>query len=380
MASTDLPRILIVDDEDAILETMTYTFMDVYDVITSNDADRALGMMDEKAPIAVVITDQRMPGMTGVELLEQVYRRHPEAVRIMLTGFADTEATIKAINDGHVYAYINKPWEPDELKQTVKRAVQHYQLTVENRRLMEDLRGANSIMEAVMDRLDVGAIAVDREGIVRAANRPACAYLALEGDLRGDSLEEVMNRRGLSDLYATVGRMEQEQGGGFEDVDLRADGKGHFVRLSTQQLAGSDGESLGRVVLFKEISHEPVRREFEEIVHAVGQEEEDLRGRLEQALKELRELAERVRSSSVASRAMDELEQRVSRSQTAIQNWLDVDESMAREDYPDAQLLLDRMRVAGQRWPGSLPARVSELAARVESYYESGENSRQRVL
>ncbi len=191
-----------------------------------------------------------------------------------------------------------------------------------------------------------------------------------------------MHRRGLSELYSTVAQMEEEQGGSFEDLDLRADGKGHCVRLSTQKLIGSDGESLGRVVLVKEISHEPMRREFEEIVHDVGQERDDLRARLEPALGELRSLAQRVRESGVSSRSMAELEQRVSRSQTAIQNWLDVDESMAHEDYPDAQLLIDRMRVASQRWPGSdgLPDRVAKLASSVEAYYESGENPRQRVL
>ena len=79
---------------------------------------------------------------------------------------------------------------------------------------------------------------------------------------------------------------------------------------------------------------------------------------------------------------MAELSDRASRTQTAMQNWLDVDESLAREDYPDAQLLVDRMRVANQRWPqaSELPERVAELARLVEAYYESGENQKQRVL
>jgi hypothetical protein len=79
---------------------------------------------------------------------------------------------------------------------------------------------------------------------------------------------------------------------------------------------------------------------------------------------------------------MAELSDRASRSQTAIQNWLDVDERLSAEEYPDAQMLMDRMRVAGQRWPRSdkLPERVNALAKIVEAYYESGENPRQRVL
>ena len=127
--------------------------MDHYDVLTTPDPQAALGVLEANQPVAVIITDQRMPGMTGVELLKRVYERFPETVRIILTGFADSEATIKAINDGHIYGYVNKPWEPDELKAMVRRAAELHALTVENRRLVEDLRHANFFLEAVMDRL-----------------------------------------------------------------------------------------------------------------------------------------------------------------------------------------------------------------------------------
>ena len=114
-------RILIVDDEEAILETMAFTFEDDYDVLTAPNADAGLALLAENAPVAVVISDQRMPGTTGVEFLSRVYEQHPATTRIILTGFADMDATIKAINDGHVYAYVTKPWEPDDLKQVVRR-------------------------------------------------------------------------------------------------------------------------------------------------------------------------------------------------------------------------------------------------------------------
>jgi FixJ family two-component response regulator len=382
MTTPDLPRILIVDDEEAILETMTFTFMDVYEVITSDDAAKALSLMDEYAPVSVVITDQRMPGMTGVELLEQVYARHPETVRIMLTGFADSEATIKAINEGHVYAYINKPWEPDELKQVVKRAVEHHALTVENHRLVDDLTSVNSIMEAVMDRLDLGAIAIDRDGIVRAANKPARAYLALDGRLRGKTLDAILAEQDLGDLAESVTRMARDQGCAFEDYDIEGRGQRHRLRVSAQQLTGPDEEPLGRVLLFKEISHEPLRRSFDEIIAGIASSDDGLREHLEGALVALGELGSEVQASGISSSSMSELSERVSRCQTAIQNWLDVDDAMAREEYPDAQLLLDRMRVASQRWPRSeeLPARITKLADSVEAYYESGENARERVL
>jgi len=382
MTTSDLPRILIVDDEEAILETMTFTFMGVYEVITSDDAEKALALMDQHAPLSVVITDQRMPGMTGVELLEKVYQRHPETVRIMLTGFADSEATIKAINEGHVYAYINKPWEPEELKQVVKRAVEHHALTVENHRLVDDLMSVNSIMESVMDRLDVGAIAIDRDGIVRAANKPARAYLSLSGKLRGRTLDDVLADQDLGEIAESVARMARDQGCAFEDYSLDTGTSRHRLRVSCQLLTSPDEESLGRVLLFKEISHEPLRRSFDEVVAGIAAADEGLRAQLDDALSALGELAAQVQASGISSSSMAELQERVSRCQTAIQNWLDVDDLMAREEYPDAQLLLDRMRVASLRWPDSeeLPARVARLAQRVESYYESGENPRERVL
>ncbi|MGH0036160.1 MAG: response regulator [Myxococcota bacterium] len=382
MTDTSLPRILIVDDEEAILETMTFTFMDVYEVITTTDARRGIELLDEHAPVAVVITDQRMPEMTGVEFLAKVVERHPDTVRIILTGFADMDATIQAINEGQVYAYINKPWEPDQLKQLVARAVDHHRLTRENRRLVEDLRRANEFLEAVMDRLDTGAIALDPNGIVQAANQPARTYMNLREDPRGASIKALLERTGHERLSQTVPRLADECGGSFEDVELAVDGSAHRVRISAQTLDDANGEPIGRVILFREVSHEPLRRRFDEIIFDVSQVEGDLRAPLERAIQDLHGLVADVQSTGISSSGMAELSERARRSQTAMQNWLDVDDAMAREDYPDAQLLLDRMRVAAQRWPrdGQLPGRVAELAGRVEAYYESGENPKQRVL
>jgi len=382
MTEPSLPRILIVDDEEAILETMTFTFMDVYEVLTSSDARKALEILDQHAPVAVVITDQRMPEMTGVEFLARVVERHPDTVRIILTGFADMEAIIQAINEGQVYAYINKPWEPDQLKQLVRRAVEHHQLMVMNRQLLSNLRRANLFLEAVMDRLDTGALALDPEGIVQAANEPARNYLKLEEDPRGQSIVRLLQRKGMEKLSAVVPRLTEECGGSFEDVELAVDGSAHRVRISVQSLTDPDGSAIGRVILFREVSHEPLRRRFEEIIYDLAHHDGALRAELERAMGDLRSLVAEVQASGISSSGMAELADRAIRSQTAIQNWLDVDDALCREDYPDAQVLLDRMRVAGQRWPRDehLPTRVSELASRVEAYYESGENPKQRIL
>jgi CheY-like chemotaxis protein len=385
MSESERPRILIVDDEEAILETMTFTFMDLYEVLTTSDPAQALQIMAENEPIAVVITDQRMPGMTGVELLREIYDRYPETIRIILTGFADSEATIKAINDGHIYGYVNKPWEPDELKAIVRRAAELHSLSLENRRLVEDLREANLFLAAVMDRLRTGAIALDRDGFVREVNKPAVAFIGLEGDIRGRSIQEVLGREPLAELGETVRRMAEESGGSFEEVDLGV-GAGHRIRVSSQALQDEAGDPMGRVILFKEISHEPLNRDFEEIVGRVSETKSRgagvLRPVLEIALTDLSSLGERIAGAGVTSANMAELRERVSRTQTAIGNWLDIDDALAGEEFPDAQLLRDRLNVAAQRWPRSegLPEGIVTLSEGVEQYYESGENPRQRIL
>ena len=377
----DRPRLLIVDDEEAILETMRFTFEDDYDVLTASSAREALEQLGSRGPVAVVVTDQRMPEMTGVEFLAQVFERYPNTVRIILTGFADMDAIIRAINDGHVYAYITKPWEPDHLKQVVRRAVEHYELTVENERLLSELRDANAFLEAVMDQLDTGALAVDAQGVVRAANAPARTWLGLDRDPRGRELKEVLGPGVLDRVGGAAIRISTEEGVRFEEIDLPV-GDGVRLRLAVHPLVAGDGRNLGQVILAREISHEPLRRRFEDIVAGILEEDGSIRASLEGAEEELRQLLGDIRGRSLVSPGMAELEDRVSRSITAIEYWLAVDDALAREEFPDAQPLIDRMRVATARWPfpDLLPKRVRDLARRVESYYESGENPKQPVL
>jgi PAS domain-containing protein len=321
-----------------------------------------------------------MPEMTGVEFLARVFALHPTTVRIILTGFADMDAIIHSINDGHVYAYITKPWEPDQLKQVVRRAVDHNALAVENERLVGDLRGANLFLEAVMDELDTGALAVDAGGIVRAANRLAREYLGLPGDARGRALDQVLRPEVLERVGGAAMELQSEAGC-YQEMDLPV-GRGVRLRVHARTLASPGGGALGRVILAREISHEPLRRRFDEILESlVGAGDAALRERLDQAQYEISGLVREVGDAGVASPGRVELRDRATRTLTAIEYWLAVDDALAREAFPDAQPLLDRMRLANQRWPQErLPDRVQELARRVESYYESGENPKQPVL
>jgi CheY-like chemotaxis protein len=372
------PRILVVDDEEAILETMTFTFEDDYEVLTSSSARDALALLEREGPVAVVISDQRMPEMTGVEFLARVFALHPTTVRIILTGFADMDAIIRAINDGHVYAYITKPWEPEQLKQVVRRAVEHHALAEENERLVGDLRGANVFLEAVMDELDTGALAIDAGGIVRAANRLARAYLGIGADARGRPLAQALPTA-VRDLVLPALSLDGEAGS-YRELDLPV-GRGVRLRVHARALVQPDGGPLGRVILAREISHEPARRKLDELVEGLVSADGALRERLAAAQRDLAALVRELGEMGVTSPGRAELRDRATRTQTAIEYWLAVDDALAREAFPDAQPLVDRMRLANQRWPQQrVPERVRELARRVESYYESGENPKQPVL
>jgi CheY-like chemotaxis protein len=373
-----LPRILVVDDEEAILETMSFTFEDEYEVHTSTDPRRALDLLDTKGPFAVVLSDQRMPDMSGVEFVAEVWKRHPATVRMILTGFSDMDAIVQAINDGHVYAYVAKPWEPDHLKQLMKQAVEHYRLTVENERLLGDLQRANRFLEAVIDELDSGAIALDREGVIQAANRPVREYFALSHDPRGRNFDELLADKGLTAVGEAVSSVAAEGGEvSFCDIDIES----HRFRITTRKLE-EKGEPFGEVVLVSEISHEPLRRRFHDLLGDWVGAEGPVRARLEEGREQLAALGDDVKRSAVSSPGMNELAERISRARTAVENWLAVDAAMTGEEFPDAQVLQDRLRIANSRWPlgDELPERVRELSRRVADYYESGEQPREAIL
>lgn len=138
------PTVLFVDDEENILRSLTRLFMDEpYAVATTSDTDRALEIMAAEN-IKVVVSDQRMPRVTGVEFLARSKSVRPDAVRILFTGYADIQATQDAINKGEVYRYISKPWDDEGLKATVREAIHNFDLVVENRRLTELTRIQNA--------------------------------------------------------------------------------------------------------------------------------------------------------------------------------------------------------------------------------------------
>ncbi len=137
-------KILLVDDEENILRALKRLLVDEdYQVMTAGSGEKALEILRENRDVGLIVSDQRMPGLSGVEFLERAREIAPDAMRIMLTGYADINAAIDAINRGGAYRYISKPWNDDELLQLIRDAVQRYSLVRENRRLSEIIKRQN---------------------------------------------------------------------------------------------------------------------------------------------------------------------------------------------------------------------------------------------
>ena len=130
--------ILVVDDEQDNLDAFRFNFRKTFDILTASGGAEALEILEGKE-VAVVVTDQRMPKMTGVELLREVRNRQPDAVGIILTAFTDVDVLVEAINLGQVYRYITKPWDAKEVRGVLQYAIERFHLQRENKRLAAQL-------------------------------------------------------------------------------------------------------------------------------------------------------------------------------------------------------------------------------------------------
>lgn len=133
--------VLVVDDEPANLDKLRRTLIRDYRVLEASSAEQALDLL-AREQIDVIITDQRMPGLSGTELLEKTYQLNPNLVRIILTGYTEVQDLIAAINAGRVERYITKPWEPELLLAAVREGVERLELVRENERLNRELQTA----------------------------------------------------------------------------------------------------------------------------------------------------------------------------------------------------------------------------------------------
>lgn len=133
------PSVLIVDDEADILFSLRSLLRQEFDVETVASGSQALDLLAQRS-VQVIMTDQRMPGMTGSEFLRRSVPLCPDAVRIIFTGYADLKGVVDAVNHGHLFRYLGKPWDPDDLVDVLRQAVAHQARLEERKRLLIDLR------------------------------------------------------------------------------------------------------------------------------------------------------------------------------------------------------------------------------------------------
>lgn len=150
MQMSDKIKILYVDDEENNLFSFKATFRLRYEVLTALSAAEAIELIKQHPDLAIIITDQRMPEMTGVEFLESIIATHPDPMRILLTGYADMAAVIDAINKGKIFHYLSKPWNEEELVNTITDAYKVYEERINEKILNEKLIRSNDQLEFLL--------------------------------------------------------------------------------------------------------------------------------------------------------------------------------------------------------------------------------------
>jgi adenylate cyclase len=207
---TDAATVLIVDDETRVLDSLEALLAMHYRILRAERPEVALDLL-QREDVALIISDQRMPGMPGTELLARSLDVAPDTVRVLLTAFTDVDALMASINAANIYQFVLKPWDPKELAHIVRHAVERYRLTRERASLVRDLAVKNQDLETTLADLRVAQERAVREAAVRAQLQryvsPRLVDLALETpallELAGDWREATIlfaDIRGFTDL------------------------------------------------------------------------------------------------------------------------------------------------------------------------------------
>jgi len=148
--------LLIIDDEPNVCDSVHDLLRREFRVLKAHSAEEGYRLMQEEE-VHIVMSDQRMPQITGVELLAKVKARYPQAVRMLFTGFADLESIIAAINQGHIFGFLKKPWQPEELEAAVRQAAAEYDRlsdsAEERERLLTEVASLKSRVSALEEEV-----------------------------------------------------------------------------------------------------------------------------------------------------------------------------------------------------------------------------------
>lgn len=199
------PKILFVDDETGVLNAMQRLFHDeTYEVLTTSSGPAALELLQNTGPVKLIISDYRMPGMNGVEFLQQVMQRWPDTRRAILSGFPDSDVLLAALNEGRVHRFLVKPWDNDALKLVVREMLDEYETLEIFRHSAEELARNNRLLSRTNEHLS----AVLADVLANMRRETAC-----EGTLQetahpsvasGHRLHESLSPRELEILFAVA--------------------------------------------------------------------------------------------------------------------------------------------------------------------------------
>jgi len=224
--------ILCVDDERNVLRSLKRLFFDTeYKIVTAESGEEGLKKLEERE-IQVIISDYRMPGMNGVSFLSKVKDLYPGTIRIVLSGYADVASIVDAINEGHIYKFIAKPWNDQDLISTVQRAIEHFKLQKENSLLIEklqetnielkelsenlekkvdertrDLENKNRALEVahkILNYLPVGVVGIDSDEMIVYINRHINHYIDMNALSLGESYKSVFKDKVLETISKSL--------------------------------------------------------------------------------------------------------------------------------------------------------------------------------
>jgi signal transduction histidine kinase/response regulator RpfG family c-di-GMP phosphodiesterase len=286
------PTVLVVDDEPQILESIHALLEDDFDVVVTTDAAEAVELL-RNAQVAVILADQRMPKLTGGEFLAKA-REICDATRILITGYVDIDALIRAVNDGQIHSYVPKPWEPATLKVTVSKAAAYAKEISQRKKAAEIVaeqqealarseaafREQTKILRSVLDSMGEGVLVTDESGNMVLLN-PAAEQMVGRG-AAGTHQSEWVERYGIylpgtdtpypADKLPLARAMRGETADGIELYVRNAQKPGGmFVSVNIRPLNDDSGEIKGGVAVIRDIT---LTKSTEDILRQAKEEAE----------------------------------------------------------------------------------------------------------
>jgi response regulator RpfG family c-di-GMP phosphodiesterase len=254
---TEVPKnqrtLLLVDDDANIISALNRTLRrDGYTILTANCGEEGLALL-EKNEVGVIVSDQRMPHMTGVEFLRKVKIIYPKTIRVILSGYTELESVTSAINEGAIYKFLTKPWDDDLLRNNIREAFQYYEMEQENIRLTRELTLINDklslrnqnleltvadktreilhsinvlqISLEILEQLPIGVIGIDEQNMIVASNRCADELCSQsQGSLLGLMAEDSLPKALLDLLPDSCSNKDILHDGGIatltEDISM----------------------------------------------------------------------------------------------------------------------------------------------------------------